>query len=131
MPSWYRMSTQCQINANRCNSLKSTGAVTPDGKKKVALNALVHGMCSRQVVVPGLGETQEDYDRHVNQYLDYYRPTDPIERDLLIGIATEAHRLQRLNIIEAATLEVAAFFRGIRAFADLWDRPPGLSSPAR
>ena len=167
------MSTKKQVAANRQNAQMATGPRTPQGKAKSSLNGLVHGMRSRQVVVPGLGETQEDYDRHVNGYLDYYRPADPIERDLLIGIATEAHRLQRLNIIEAATLEVSAdnhsrenpnnpfrpgealasecfarpmreepltlktllqyrsrtqsaFFRGIRAFADLRRRPlPG------
>jgi hypothetical protein len=47
------MATARQIEANRLNSLKSTGPVTPEGKMAVRFNALRHGVRSASLLLPG------------------------------------------------------------------------------
>ncbi len=41
-----------KIEANRRNALRSTGPKTPAGKARVRLNALTHGLLSREIVLP-------------------------------------------------------------------------------
>ena len=47
------MTTEAQTEANRANAQKSTGPRTPEGKAKVAQNALKHGLLAKQAVVVG------------------------------------------------------------------------------
>ncbi len=54
------MTTEAQTQANRANSQKSTGPRTPEGKAKVAQNALKHGLLAKQAVV--VGEDTDDFD---------------------------------------------------------------------
>ncbi len=42
-----------QIQANRANSLLSTGPATEDGKARASQNARTHGLCSRQLHIAG------------------------------------------------------------------------------
>ena len=42
-------SSPAQIQANRANSLLSTGPATEDGKARASQNARTHGLCSRQL----------------------------------------------------------------------------------
>ena len=49
-----------QIEANRRNATKSTGPQTPHGKAVVALNAVQHGILSRQAVIQGESEAELD-----------------------------------------------------------------------
>ena len=51
-----------QIEASRRNGAKSKGAVTAEGKKKAAMNALKHGLRSRQFLV--VGESLEEFEEH-------------------------------------------------------------------
>ena len=51
------MTTQKQINANRRNSLKSTGPITPEGKAVSSKNAFQHGMHSEDILL-----FHEDFD---------------------------------------------------------------------
>ncbi len=58
------MTSQRRLEANRRNALKSTGPKTPEGKAAVRLNALKHGLLSRDILLPGedeaaLGELRE------------------------------------------------------------------------
>ena len=46
------MTTELQCEANRRNSLKSTGPRTAEGKKKSSANALKHGLCAIKLVNP-------------------------------------------------------------------------------
>jgi len=45
--------------ANRRNSLRSTGPKTPGGKARAAKNATRHGLLSREVLLPD--ESREDF----------------------------------------------------------------------
>ena len=43
------MASQRQIDANRLNSMKSTGPKTPEGLEKSSMNAIVHGLRSKRI----------------------------------------------------------------------------------
>ena len=47
------MTSDKKAEANRRNSLKSTGPRSPEGKAAVRLNALKHGLLSEEVLLPG------------------------------------------------------------------------------
>ena len=47
------MSTRAQRRAARINSQKSTGPRTETGKSSSSLNAVRHGLCSQQALLPG------------------------------------------------------------------------------
>ena len=46
-------SSPAQIQANRANSLLSTGPATEEGKARASQNARTHGLCSRQLHISG------------------------------------------------------------------------------
>jgi hypothetical protein len=46
------MTSQRKIEANRRNAQKSTGPKTQEGKDKVKLNALTHGLTAQTVSLP-------------------------------------------------------------------------------
>ena len=50
------MTSDKKAQANRRNALKSTGPKTPEGKTAVRLNALKHGLLSRETLLPGEDE---------------------------------------------------------------------------
>ena len=50
------MTSEKKAEANRRNALKSTGPKTPEGKDAVRLNALKHGLLSRETLLPGEDE---------------------------------------------------------------------------
>jgi hypothetical protein len=47
------MSTREQRRAARRNSELSTGPITPEGKSHSRFNAMRHGLCSQQALLPG------------------------------------------------------------------------------
>jgi len=85
---------------NRANSLHSTGPRTEPGKQRSSLNALRHGLTARTPVLPT--EDPEAYQRHIQQFLDEYRPATPTETQLVHEIANTAWRLNRIPQLEAA-----------------------------
>jgi hypothetical protein len=44
------VSSELQIEANKLNAQRSTGPRTPEGKQRVASNALKHGLTGKQIV---------------------------------------------------------------------------------
>ncbi len=46
------VTTDKKAEANRQNALKSSGPKTPEGKEAVRLNALKHGLLSKDVLPP-------------------------------------------------------------------------------
>jgi hypothetical protein len=87
---------------NRANSLHSTGPRTEPGKQRSSLNALSHGLTARTAVLPT--EDPEAYQRHIQQFLDEYKPATPTETQLVHEIANTAWRLNRIPFLEAELL---------------------------
>ena len=50
------MTSARKAEANRQNALKSTGPKTPEGKDAIRLNALSHGLLSKEILLPGEDE---------------------------------------------------------------------------
>ena len=90
---------------NRANSAHSTGPRTESGKQRSSLNALSHGLTARTAVLPT--EDPDTYQRHIEQFLDEYKPATPTETQLVHEIANTAWRLNRIPFLEAELLSRA------------------------
>ena len=89
-----------QDEANQQNSQLSTGPRTADGKARVALNALKHGLTGKQVVIPN--ENPEDFDAFREDLLKALDPHDALQATLEESIVIDAWRLRRIPLLESA-----------------------------
>jgi hypothetical protein len=94
------MSSQLQTEANRLNARSSTGPRTPEGKRRVSLNALKHGLTGRQVVMPT--EDPDEFDAHRNDLLTELDPQGAVQSALAEQIVLSSWRLRRGAVLEAA-----------------------------
>jgi hypothetical protein len=67
---------------------------------------LRHGLTARTAVLPT--EIAEAFQRHIQQFLDEYKPATPTETQLVHEIANTAWRLNRIPFLEAELLSRAA-----------------------
>jgi hypothetical protein len=94
------MTSERQKAANRANALHSTGPKTPEGKAVVRLNALRHGLLTRDVVLPG--EDADAFEDLWNQVRANFSPVGPIEEFLVERVVNALWRLRRLERAETA-----------------------------
>jgi len=94
------MTSSAQIEANRRNAANSTGPRTPEGKAVVALNALKHGLLSRESLVKG--ENEADLIAFGKSLRTQLGPVGEIELLLADRIVSSAWRLRRIVATEAA-----------------------------
>jgi hypothetical protein len=89
--------SQKQIDANRHNAKKSTGPKTPAGLAASKMNALKHGILSREVVVHGrcIKESQAEFDALHQRFWEHLNPVGPLEEMLLDQILTTYWRSRR------------------------------------
>ena len=93
------MTSEKQAKANRKNALKSTGPKTPEGKAAVRLNALKHGLLSRETLLPG---EDEEALRELDEYLRAeLQPVGELENLLVDRVVAAYWRLRRLGRVEA------------------------------
>ena len=90
--------------SNRANAEQSTGPRSESGKIVVALNGVVHGLRSAKPVLPSLGETDEDWERHRDLMVADIAPEGTLETGLAERIALGFWRLARGNTIEQKSL---------------------------
>ena len=92
------MTSEKKAEANRENARKSTGPRTPEGKEAARLNALRHGLRSKEVLLPGEdADALRELDEKLRAELD---PHGELE-DLLVDRIIAAHwRLRRLGRVE-------------------------------
>ncbi len=96
------MATKAQIKANRENAKKSTGPRTEEGKARVSLNALKHGLLARDAVLPE--EDPAEFDQQLRGLEESLRPDNDLESELVRQIADAQWRMRRLVRIETAFL---------------------------
>src|SRR5215213_3742668 len=93
------MTSDKKTQANRRNALKSTGPKTPEGKDAVRLNALRHGILSREILLPGEDEEAlRELGEHLRAEL---QPVGELENLLGDRIIASYWRLRRVGRIEA------------------------------
>jgi hypothetical protein len=97
------MSTTAQIEANRLNAQSSTGPTSSEGKAKSSLNALSHGFYSKHLLLPD--EDPAELELLRSSLIESYQPEDGAELLLVERIISSQWKLQRLNKLEAATIQ--------------------------
>jgi hypothetical protein len=95
-----------QFEANRRNSLKSTGPKTEAGKQASRCNAVRHGL-SAETVIGGL-EDAEDYKAFELAIAADYDAQSAVERELVLRLASLLWRLRRATSIETGLFEIQA-----------------------
>jgi hypothetical protein len=95
----HRPLTEAQINANRENAKKSTGPRTAEGKAASSRNGLKHGLCANQHILPG--EDPEDFLLLLKDLYDRFHPVGLSEEKLVLRIAADQWRLDRIFPMEA------------------------------
>jgi hypothetical protein len=98
------MSTEAQIVANRCNSKKSTGPQTVEGKAAVAKNALKHGLFAQENLI--IGENQDDFDLFQEEILTELDPAGIMESMLAERIVSLSWRLKRAERMQSQAIDV-------------------------
>src|SRR4030042_5428193 len=92
------MSSSAQIVANRCNSKKSTGPRSVEGKEKVAQNAVKHGLFSQKNVV--ISENQVEFDQLEDEMLAELAPVGVMETMLaerIVSLTWRPKRAERMQ----------------------------------
>ena len=91
-----------QLTANRANAKKSTGPVTPHGKRNSARNNTRHGILASVLLIAG--ESRDRFNALVNGLFAEYRPVTPTEIAFVNKIAAAQWRQQRAWAMESACL---------------------------
>ena len=94
-----KMSSLSQIAANRSNAQFCTGPTTQAGKESCKMNALRHGLTSKQIVLPH--EDREGFERLLTSHRREYDPASPTEEDLIQELAISQWRLLRARRVES------------------------------
>jgi hypothetical protein len=100
------MTSSKQIEANRRNSLKSTGPKTETGRQASRRNAIRHGLTAETVI--GVLEDAEDYKAVEAAITADYDAQSPVERELVLRLASLLWRLRRATTIETGLFEIQA-----------------------
>lgn len=98
-----------QIEANRRNAKKSTGPKTPAGRAVSKLNALKHGILSKEVLVRGLHrkESATEFAALNRRFRDDLQPVGPVEEMLVDQIVTAHWRLRRALTAESGEIALS------------------------
>ena len=96
-----------QLAANRRNAKRSTGPKTPEGKARSSQNATKHGLLSQHAVITtgdeesgGIVESQADFDLHLENLRESYKPGSYGEELLVQQIAVCYWKIARLTRID-------------------------------
>ena len=98
------MSTRQQRRAARRNSEMSTGPVTPEGKAQSRFNAMRHGRCSRQALLPG-----EDAQALADISREFHKSSKPVGVQELFcdeRMILSYWRTRRIAALEAEILQM-------------------------
>jgi hypothetical protein len=98
------MATQKQILANRANALRSTGPITPEGKKIASQNSTRHGMLTQTVVLEG--ESKDRFEEVLNGYIALIKPRSDAETALVETMTIARWKQMRIWGIEKAGFQL-------------------------
>lgn len=100
------MDSQKQLTANQKNALLSTGPITVEGKAIVSLNAIKHGIFTKDLIISsGVGqENKEEYYEVLNNLVSCLSPQNQMESLLVEKIAIDFWRLKRVIRFESGSI---------------------------
>jgi hypothetical protein len=87
-----------RVAINRQNAARSTGPVTPEGKRRSSLNGLRHGLTGHTVVLPE--DDLAAYQEHCAQFQAELKPHGLLETKAVQTIADTYWRLDRIRAME-------------------------------
>jgi hypothetical protein len=100
------MTSLRQIEANRCNAIKSTGPKTAAGKMRSRRNAVRHGLSAETVIE--IVEDIEDYRGFEAAIIADFDARTAVERELVLRLASLFWRLRRATAIETDLFRIQA-----------------------
>jgi hypothetical protein len=102
-----RSLTPKQLEANRRNAQKSTGPRTPEGRAVSRMNAVKHGVFSKEALVRGLNfkENSRELAAMSERFRRELNPIGPVEEMLVDQMVTLQWRLRR--VLRAESGEIA------------------------
>ena len=98
------MRTPAQIEASRRNGAKSRGPKTLEGQERSSRNAIKHGLSSSKIVVLD-GECEEAWEEYQIHFIAKFQPRDFVEERLVIQMAVNQWRLERVWSLQTATVD--------------------------
>ena len=98
------MASAAQLAANIKNAARSTGPTSPEGKRRVRLNALKHGMNARAVVPFSLREDPVLLEERTWEWESDLCPRNAMEDNLVRQAARLSLAIERGELIEAQML---------------------------
>jgi hypothetical protein len=93
------MASPAQLAANQANAQRSTGPTSPEGKARVAQNALRHGLTARHLVIRD--DEHEEFAALQDSLAAQLHPQGPMESLAFQELLHAAWSLQRFRRIEA------------------------------
>ena len=100
------MSSPARLAANRANAQRSTGPRTVEGKARSSMNAVKHGLRSRQPLLAD--EDPAEFHELRDRLVEALAP-DGVHEELLVDDAVAlVWRLQRLHRVEVALFSIGA-----------------------
>lgn len=109
------MTSDKQIQANKENA-KLGGVKTQEGKVISKLNALKHGLLSKEVILKG--ETEENLSHLGNKIIEALKPIGELETLLTDRIIANFWRLRRVMEVERSAMEWEKYNEGLNINLD-------------
>jgi hypothetical protein len=101
------MISEKQLEANRRNALRSCGPASVQGKKRVSLNNLRHGLTGQTTVLSP--EDRAAHDQFCAGLLHCLQPENALELQVAQSIAEDHWRLNRVFVIESNIFALGHF----------------------
>jgi hypothetical protein len=98
------MRTPAQIEASRRNGAKSNGPKTAEGRARSSQNSIKHGLTSNKIVILD-GECEEAWAEFQTHFIAKFQPRDFVEERLVIQMAVNQWRLERVWSLQTATVD--------------------------
>ena len=98
------MATQKQIIANRANAARSTGPITPEGKRVASQNSTRHGMLAQTVVLEG--ESKSRFEDLFTSFIELIKPCSAAEAALVETMTIARWKQMRIWGMEKAGFQL-------------------------
>ena len=116
------MPSRTKSDSARANGAQSHGPLTPEGRAQSAKNSVRHGLTAKAVVLPD--ESQEEFQKLLDAYVDQFQPATAIEYDLVQSMAVARWRLNRIAGIETNLFSIEIAQQSARADEALTNLEP-------